>query len=436
MSTDADVSTRGRRPPLFYGWYIVGASILLNSYLSLSVWQGFTVFFIPILTYYGVSRTLLSGAFSLRQIESGFLSPVVGYLVDVIGPRKVIFVGVLIAGSGMVLISYSPNIWLFYVSFIIMSAGVGGASHGVSWAVMVSRWFKRKRGRATSLAFMGGAVGGPGVILVSLLAEAVHWRMAVRILGIGLWIVGIPLSMVARSRPQDYGYLPDGDSAEAEEGIPPVDHNGHASAGAAVPTSDVTLKEAIRGAPFWALVGILGAQQISMGGLQTHQIAYFQDLGFSTTQAALTVAIAFSVSGIGRIVSGVLLDRMDWRKVLAGIMVGQIVALAMLANVTAYWHAVSFAVVLGLAHGMSVPSRIIIAGTVFGTRNLGAIWGGIDGAVVAAGVVGPVYLGWTFDTFGTYVPAFYILMGGLVTAIPAIFLLFKVDERGRLIPKP
>jgi MFS family permease len=223
---------------------------------------------------------------------------------------------------------------------------------------------------------------------------------------------------------------------EAEKGAPSVGHSGHTSADEALLTSDVTLKEAIRGAPFWALVGVLGAQQISMGGLQTHQIAYFQDLGFSTTQAAFTVALAFSVSGIGRLVSGILLDRMDWRGVLAGIMVGQIVALAMLANVTTYWHAVSFAVVLGLAHGMSVPSRIIIAGTVFGTGNLGAIWGGIDGAVVAAGVVGPIYLGWTFDTFGTYVPAFYILMGGLVTAIPAIFLLFKVDGRGRSASKP
>ena len=122
IDTDPNVSVRGRRPWLFYGWYIVGASILLNSYLSLAVWQGFTVFFLPILNDFRVSRTLLSGAFSLRQLESGFLSPVVGYLVDVVGPRKVILVGVLIAGAGMILISLSPNIWLFYVSFVVMSS--------------------------------------------------------------------------------------------------------------------------------------------------------------------------------------------------------------------------------------------------------------------------------------------------------------------------
>jgi len=277
---------------------------------------------------------------------------------------------------------------------------------------------------------MGGAIGGPGVILVSLLGEAVHWRTAVLVLGIGLWVVGIPLSMVARSRPEDYGYQPDGDSAEAEEPDAPSDPNLHDSTSGTAPSTELTVRQAVRSTPFWALAGILGAQQLSMGGLQTHQIAYFQDLGFSTTQAAFTVAIAFSVSGIGRLVAGVLMDRMDWRTILAGIMVGQIVALGMLANVTTYWQAVSFAIVLGLAHGMSVPSRILIAAKVFGTRNLGSIWGGLDGAVVTAGVVGPIYLGWTFDTFGTYVPAFYILMGGLVAAIPTIFLSFKDNRSG------
>ena len=106
IDTDTNVSVRGRRPWLFYGWYIVAASVLLNSYLSLAVWQGFTVFFLPILNDYGVSRTLLSGAFSLRQLESGFLSPVVGYLVDVVGPRKVIL------AISLPSIPFTPNKYL------------------------------------------------------------------------------------------------------------------------------------------------------------------------------------------------------------------------------------------------------------------------------------------------------------------------------------
>ena len=135
------------------------------------------------------------------------------------------------------------------------------------------------------------------------------------------------------------------------------------------------MRQAIRSRTFWALVGILGIQQFSMGGIQVHQIAYFQDIGFSETQAASTIAIAFSVSAIGRLTSGILMDLFDWRRVLAVIMLGQITALIILANVTDYWHAIVFALILGLFHGMTVPSRPIIAGTVFGTTAFGTIWG-------------------------------------------------------------
>ena len=178
----------------------------------MAIWQGFTAFFLPILRDFGVSRTLLSGAFSIRQIENGFLSPLVGYLVDRTSPRKVILGGVILAGLGLILTGLSQNIWTFYLAFILMSAGVSGASHGVSWSVMVTRWFNRLRGRATGLTFMGGAFGGPGLILIAQLLESYGWRSSVIILGLGLWIICIPLSLIARSRPEDYGYLPDGDT--------------------------------------------------------------------------------------------------------------------------------------------------------------------------------------------------------------------------------
>lgn len=361
---------------------------------------------------------MLSGAFSLRQVESGFLSPLVGYLVDRASARKVILVGVIIAGLGLILTGLSPNIWAFYLAFVLMSAGVSASSHGVSWSVMVARWFTRQRGRATSLAYMGGAFGGPGVILVAALLESVGWRTSVIILGIGMWIVCIPLAMVARSRPDDYGLQPDGDTIIQNS----TDTN---ASNTAKSSTSITLKQAVKSRYFWALVAILGTQHVSMGGIQAHQIAYFEDIGFSTTKAASTVAISFTISAIGRLVVGILTDWTDWRRVFIAIIIGQIVSLLILANVSTYWHAVVFSLILGFSHGMMVPIRPIIGGRLFGTNNLGSIWGTIDGAVVATGVVGPVYLGWTFDTFNTYIPAYYILSVVLFTAIPIVLFAFE-----------
>jgi len=373
---------------------------------------------------------VLSGAFSIRQLESGFLSPMVGYFVDRAGPRRVILLGVCIAGLGLILTGLSPTIWWFYLAFVLMSAGVSGASHGISWAVMVARWFTRQRGRATSLTFMGGALGAPGVILVAQLVTRIGWRTTVIGMGFGLWLVGIPLSFVARSRPQDYGYQPDGDPAII---INPATPNGDNPQDSDYPS--MTFKRAARSIQFWALIAVLGIQQVSMGGLHAHQIAYFEDIGFGVTQAASTVAIAFAVSAIGRIAAGILTDWTDWRRVFATIILGQTIALLVLANVSLLWHAILFSVLLGLCHGMMVPIRPIVAGTLFGTQNLGSIYGAVDGAVVAMGVVGPLSLGWTFDNFNTYVPAFYIMSLVLVTAIPTVFLAFHRQTKSLPYPR-
>ena len=383
----------------------------------MSIWQGFTAFFLPILRDFGVSRTLLSGAFSIRQVESGFLSPLVGYIIDRTSPRKVIIIGILMSGLGLILTGLSTNIINFYLAFILMSAGVSFSNHSVAWSVMVTRWFNKKRGRATGLTFMGGAFGGPSVIFIAILLESYGWRSSVIILGIGMWVIGIPLALVARSRPEDYGYLPDGDT-EIDSEIETKN---------AVQQNDTyfTLKQAMSSKYFWGIIAIFGTQSVSIQGLLTHQIAYLEGIGFSTTIAASTVAIYFGVSGIGRFVVGFLTDRFDWQGVFIAMVIGQVIGLLMLANVSVYSHAAAAALVMGFSHGMMVPIRLIISSKLFGTNNLGSIWGTVDGITLALGVVGPVYLGWTFDTFGSYVPALYVLSFVLFTAIPMILIIFS-----------
>ena len=383
----------------------------------MSIWQGFTAFFLPILRDFGVSRTLLSGAFSIRQVESGFLSPLVGYIIDRTSPRKVIIIGILMSGLGLILTGLSTNIINFYLAFILMSAGVSFSNHSVAWSVMVTRWFNKKRGRATGLTFMGGAFGGPSLIFIAILLESYGWRSSVIILGIGMWVIGIPLALVARSRPEDYGYLPDGDT-EIDSEIETKN---------AVQQNDTyfTLKQAMSSKYFWGIIAIFGTQSVSIQVLLTHQIAYLEGIGFSTTIAASTVAIYFGVSGIGRFVVGFLTDRFDWQGVFIAMVIGQVIGLLMLANVSVYSHAAAAALVMGFSHGMMVPIRLIISSKLFGTNNLGSIWGTVDGITLALGVVGPVYLGWTFDTFGSYVPALYVLSFVLFTAIPMILIIFS-----------
>ena len=98
---------------IFYGWYIVAASVGVNFYLTMAFGLGFNVFFLPITREFGWSRALTSGAFSLRAAESGLLVPVIGFLVDKWGARVIIFWGVVIAGIGMVMLGYINSIVSF-----------------------------------------------------------------------------------------------------------------------------------------------------------------------------------------------------------------------------------------------------------------------------------------------------------------------------------
>ena len=357
-----------KKNKVFYGWYIVAASIGMNFYLTMVFGLGFNVFFLPILREFGWTRALTSGAFSLRAVESGLLAPVVGFLVDRWGPRVVILVGVILGGAGMIMLGFINSLTSFYVAFLVASLGMTGAGHGVTWVAAVANWFKRLRGRALGMAMLGPVLGGPSVVVVAVLEGMIGWRDATILFGVGLWIVGIPLAMVARPRPEPYGYLPDGDTSE-----------------------DASSPEAWAGGSGWdgAPAGIRWYRRADKGVLgncgpvcpyvRWHQRPH----GASNPSAGRPqlrlrpggerAGMMFLLSGIGRIGSGILSDMLDYRLVLGVLIVFQMVGLLLLYTVGPgeFWLAVLFALVFGIGFGGTIPLRPILMMELFGPRHSG-----------------------------------------------------------------
>ncbi len=414
-ATEPAPAPAARKGGLFYGWYIVGAGVALNAYLSAAFFQGFQVFFLPIVNEFHWTRTQVSGAISLRQVENGVLSPVMGFVVDRLGGRKVIMASVIISGLGMMLLSVIDSLWTFYLAFMIISVGMSGASHGISWASVVANWFKRKRGRAMGLAFLGPVIGTPAIYFVVKMEQAMGWRMSMFLLAIGVFIVGIPLALIVRSRPEDRGQAPDGDPPA------PARSDGRSS-----PPQDeipgMTVRQALKSGPFWTLVVLFGAQSLGVSGLMAHQMPYFISIGFNEEAAAATVSIMFVLSGIGRFAIGAIMDFVSWRLVIATVLVLQVVAFLVMVNVREFWHAVVFAGIMGIAFGSSIPARPLLVGKIFGMRSYGAIQGLLLGGMTFAGVAGPVIMGYVFDVQGTYVPAVLGFAVLTALAVPLTFL--------------
>ncbi|MGZ8483914.1 MAG: MFS transporter [Candidatus Binatia bacterium] len=398
----------GKKRRIFFGWYMVAASIVTNTIFSAAYFQGFGVLMIPIERTFGWDRWVISAAMSLRQLESGIVSPAVGFLLDRYSARKLIFWSAVIAGVGFIGLGFTTGIVTFFVFFVVISLGASGVSHAVTWPVIISRWFRRNRGLATGLAVTGPIFGSPLVILNTQIEDAYGWRVV--LFGYGLVIlVGITLlSMVVRDGPEPYGLRPDGDppeegaSAERPTGPSPRPTN-----------AGLTLHAVFRTKEFWLFTSYLSGTFAVNSAVQVHMIPYFQqDLGFTATWAAVVMSIVFVISGIGRIGGGYLLDRMDYRVVLA--VVAAMMGLALLYLQIVPVHTVAatlpFALLFGVSFGCLVPMRGAVGSIMFGTRTIGGVLGLLQGGPIAAGVIGPFVMGIIFDLDGNYSAAIWGLV--------------------------
>ena len=408
-----------RRSRFFYGWTIVASSVATNTLLSAAYFQGFSVLFLPIESAFGWPRWVISTALGMRQLESGVASPFVGFMLTRITPRKLILFSGLLTGLGLFLMGFINGIATFFILFFVASLGASGASHAVTWPVLVARWFRRKRGIAMGFAVMGPIFGSPFLVLNTSLEEAYGWRAVLFASGI-IVMVGISLvSMLVRNNPEDKGLYPDGDVYEGEEQLATARSRAKADSG-------LTLRDVLHTREFWLLVAYMGGTFIVNSGIQAHQIPYFvQDRGFSPAAAAFSVTLVFLLSAFGRIGGGFMMDRSDYRFVLAimAVVMGLSIIYLQLMRPSTVIGAFPFIAAFGIGFGSMIPIRGTLGSMMFGMRSLGPVIGLLQGGAVAAGVVGPIYLGVMFDLNGDYRTAMWGLAAISFIMAPLAFLM-------------
>jgi nitrate/nitrite transporter NarK len=408
--TDTRVTEKSgkKRQQIFFGWYMVAASIATNTIFSAAYFQGFGVLIIPIERTFGWDRWVISAAMSLRQLESGIVSPAVGFLLDRFSSRKLIFWSAVISAVGFIGLGFTYGIVAFFLFFVIISLGASGVSHAVTWPVIISRWFRRKRGLAMGLAVTGPIFGSPIVIMNARIEEAYGWRSV--LIGYGILIlVGVTLlSLLVRDRPEPYGLRPDGDPPEEN-----ASSQRPSGATPRPPDTGLTLHAVLRTKEFWLFTTYLSGTFTVNSAFQLHMIPYFQqDIGLTAAWAAVVMSMVFIISGIGRVGGGYLLDKMDYRLVLAVVaaMMGFALLYLQLVDVNTVSATLPFALMFGVSFGCLVPMRGAVGSIMFGTLAIGKVLGLLQGAPVAAGVIGPLVMGIIFDLHGNYSVAIWGLI--------------------------
>jgi OFA family oxalate/formate antiporter-like MFS transporter len=397
---------------IFYGWWIVLACLIINLYVSSILFFGFTAFIDPLIKEFGWSYTQVSFAVSLRGMEMGIFAPLIGFLTDRYGARKLILTGVLAVGLGLILFSRTQSLLMFYGVILLLGFGAGGCTTVVTTTV-VATWFKKNMGKALGLMSTGFGASGVMIPLIVWLIDTFQWRTTLLLLGVGFLILGIPLVFVIRDKPEDYGFLPDG-----EPGFPasPQEKGRHEK-------SPMRFREALRHRSFLYLNLAEVVRMMLVTGVVTHSMPYLNNLGMSRATAGLVVAGIPLSSIIGRLGYGWLADRFPKRYVLAlafGAMGLGMVAFSY-AGVPAM--ILLFLLFFPPSFGGSMVLRGAILREYFGRDYLGKMLGIVMGSAAMGGIVGPTLAGWVFDSIGSY-QILWLAFAGAISL--AVLLVLKV----------
>jgi MFS family permease len=397
---------------LFYGWYMVAAGSALQFLQAGLMTQSFGAYVAVLQAERGWSKTALSGAAALQQMESAMLGPLLGWFIDRFGPQGMIRVGIVVFGCGLMLLSQTDTLPTFYAAFVVIALGASFCGMFPINTALI-HWFERWRARALSSMSIGLALGGFSVPIVAWSLQRYGWRATAFSSGVIAIVAGLPLALVIRRRPEDHGYTMDG--------APPVVHT---SGPATEPDlrRDFTAAEAVRTPAFWLLSLGHGFALFVVHAVSVHSITHMnQGLGYSIEQASLVYTL-LTASQIGGVAIGWLIgDRYDKRLIAAACMLMHMTALLLLTYAVSVPMVLAFAVLHGAAWGLRGPFMQALRADYFGRSAIGMILGLSLMIVVVGQIGGPMIAGILADHTGNYRVGFTII--ALLAGLGSLFFL-------------
>ena len=384
-------------------------------WLTLGVAYGlyfsFSVFFVSLLEEFRWSRGLTAGIFSVATIVQGLASPLVGALVDRIGPRLVLLTGAALLGAASILASRVQHLWeLYLITGVLAALGLAGAGWVPSGALL-ARWFSHRRGGVIGLAFSGMGIGvfviGP---LAQFLIDQTGWRQANFLLGVATLIFLIPLLWFGlRTAPPapPQAAFPRGARESAGNGSPDRSPAAGASLGP-------TVRQAVATRAFWALFAASFVTPLAVMPVFTHQVAFAVDQGYPRMFVASVFGVAGLLSSFGRIGFGMISDRIG-RELSAtlsfGCTAGGTLALLGLEVLRDPGFLYAYAILFGLGFGARGPIMTAMATDFFGGTRFGAIYGILNFGNGIGSAIGPWFGGVVHDLTGSYRWAFLASVG-------------------------
>jgi len=416
---------------IFYGWVIVAVAWLIM-FACVAVQIGsFPVFFDELLEdfeHLGWTRGSLSLGFTMNTLFMAIFGPFAGFMLNRIGPKREVIVGVVIAGISIYLVSLTSQQWHFYVTYgILLPFGIAMAFY-IPTVTTVRRWFSRRAGLAVSLAMTGSGLGivvGPPA--ARALIDGLGWQDAYRVFAVILVVVVIACALALKRSPESVGTHPDGMAIDESAATRRVDF--------ATRTEVWSAKEALKTSPVWLYMVAQAGYMVVVMAMLGHMYEWGkEDLqlgeGFAVAMVSLLGGVAVGGRLAGGIVSDRLMDRWGRKPVLYFSILGVIFCSVLGMWVDSRATMALFAAILGLTYGCGVGVYPTYLGDLYGVQSMPVLLGfvGLESATI--GALGPWIFGTVHDHTGSYDMAFQIGLGACIASLLCLFLIRHPVKRG------
>jgi sugar phosphate permease len=422
MTTSTATSAAG--PRFFYGWLIVAVSTLAMLVTNGLAVGGLPVFFKPLLTDLGITdRAVIGTATAFTFLIAGGIAPVVGHLIGRFNLRALMTAGCVLLGTGLFVYARAAGTGQIYAAHVLLGLGLCFAGL-LTNTVLVSNWFRRKRGVAMGIVITGTSLGAMLIPqLARPLIEKYDWRFAMLAVSGLVWFILLPaIWLVVRVHPRELGLEPDGTAADA-----PVESQPNV-APAQLP--GLTLGEALR-TPLFYVFSLCAAMLFYAILAVVQQLnLYLQSprIGMSLSAAANIQSTMGAASIAGKLIFGWLSDRFPKVRVNMVCCGTLCLAGALLLSLTPA-SAFPFALAFGFGYGGAFVLVQLMVAECFGLRELGRILGVITIVETIGGALGNYLTGRLAQAAGDYSAGFVAVFGATLIAFLAALLLLRLAPR-------
>lgn len=396
-----------------YGWVIIAIAALSQFFSGPGQTYSNSIFIDYYIEEFGWSRSTVSGIYSAATLTAGFLLFFVGRLIDRNGSRKMAVAVSIALAIACIFNSFVTSLVMLFIGFFFIRL-LGQGSMALISSSLIPQWFIKKRGRAISIAAIGGLVSSAAFPLLNVwLIEAFGWRSSWLILGVIIIVCFTPLALfLIQNSPEEMGLLPDNGDALKKE-----------PEKKAIEEVSWTVEEASKTRAFWLLLLCAVIPGIVNTGLTFHLVSIFAEKSLSLETAAGILSLTALIGLPVTFITGILLEKVKVQYMLTVVFAGELLSLFLLQKADFLAAAVIFGLVWGVSMGIERIVLAVVWPNYFGRKHIGSISGISMAMVVTGSALGPLPLGIAFDLFGGYVEILWALMifplFGIVAALLA-----------------